>query len=244
MKQSKFMSVAILIATSFSLGFFVESIIGTGGGLIAYAILGFFMDIKTMILAGLYIGTFSSSYIVYTDHKAFNKKLFLSIFPICFFGTIVGVLIFSKVNPQILSSILGVLLILIAVRSLFFNNFVLPKIFRNQLLFIGGISHGAFGIGGPFVINALQKDFANKSELRTTMAVYFATFNVVRIIQLALQNQINLEFIGKIWWVIIPVFLAIQLGHRVHLRISEAFLRNAILLVTFGAGIKFLLKSF
>ncbi len=238
------MSVAILIATSFSLGFFVESIIGTGGGLIAYAILGFFMNIKEMILAGLYIGTCSSSYIVYTDHKAFNKKLFLSILPICLTGTIIGVIIFSKVNPQILAFILGILLILIAVKSIFFNHLILPKIFKNKLLFIGGISHGAFGVGGPFVVNALQKDFANKSELRTTMAVYFAVFNIVRVVQLILQGQISTEFVAKIWWVIIPVFIAIKMGHKVHLKISEALLRRSILVVTFLAGINFLLKSF
>lgn len=237
------MSVAILIATSFSLGFFVESIIGTGGGLIAYAILGFFMNIKEMVLSGLYIGTCSSAYITYTDHKAFNRKLFLSIFPICLAGTIIGVMIFSKVDPRILSLILGLLLILIGLRSMFFANLVLPKIFKNKLLFIGGISHGAFGIGGPFVISALQNEFKNKSELRTTMAVYFATFNVVRIIQLVIQGQINANFLKQIWWVIIPVFIAIKLGHKIHLKISEEFLRKAILIITFAAGIKFLLKA-
>ena len=237
------MSVAILIATSFSLGFFVESIIGTGGGLIAYAILGFFMDLKEMILAGLYIGTCSSGYIAYTDHKSFNKKLFLSIAPICLTGTILGVLIFSKFNPQILSFIFGTLLILIAIKSIFFNHLILPKFLKNKLLLIGGISHGAFGIGGPFVISALQKDFKNKSELRTTMAIYFVTFNLVRIVQLAIQGQINLEFFSKIWWVIIPIFAAIKLGHKVHLKISEEFLRKSILVVTFGAGVKFLLKA-
>lgn len=238
------MSSAILIATSFSLGFFVESMIGTGGGLIAYAILGFLMNIKEMILAGLYIGTCSSGYIAYSDHKSFNKKLFISIVPVCLSGTMIGVFIFSRLDPQFLSLILGLLLILIAVKSLFFNHLILPKFLKNQLLLIGGISHGAFGIGGPFVINALQRDFKNKSELRTTMAVYFVTFNLVRILQLTLQNQISFEFLKNIWWVIIPVFIAIKLGHKIHLKISDEFLRKSILAVTLGAGLKFLLKAF
>ena len=237
------MSVAILIATSFSLGFFVESIIGTGGGLIGYAILGFFMDIKEMIVAALYIGTCSSSYIAYSDHKAFNKKIFLSAIPFCLVGTIIGVLIFSKVDAQILSLILGILLILIAIKSIFFNHLILPKFLKNKLLLIGGISHGAFGIGGPFVVNALQRDFKNKSELRTTMAIYFMTFNFVRIIQLSLQGEIRWEFISQIWWVMIPIFIAIKLGHKVHLKISEEFLRKSILVITFCAGIKFFLKA-
>ncbi len=236
------MSLALLIATSFSLGFFVESIIGTGGGLIAYAILGFFMNVKEMILAGLYIGTCSSSYIIYTDHKAFNKKIFLTILPICLIGTISGVFIFSILNQQTLSIALGILLILITIKSVFFDKFNLPKILKNKLLFIGGISHGAFGIGGPFVISAIQKDFKNKSELRTTMAAYFAFFNFVRIFQLGIQGQIKLDFFAKIWWVIIPVFIAIKLGHKVHLAISDLFLKRAILLITFLAGLKFLSK--
>ncbi len=196
-----------------------------------------------MIVAALYIGTCSSSYIAYSDHKAFNKKIFLSAAPFCLVGTVIGVFIFSKVDAQILSLILGILLILIAVKSIFFDHLILPKFLKNKLLLIGGISHGAFGIGGPFVINALRHDFQNKSELRTTMAVYFAAFNFVRIIQLSLQNQISLEFVSKIWWVIIPVFVAIKFGHKVHLTISEEFLRKSILVVTFCAGIKFLLKA-
>jgi uncharacterized membrane protein YfcA len=238
------MSAALLIATSFSIGFLVESIIGTGGGLIAYAILGFFMDIKAMILAGLYIGTCSSSYIIYTDHKSFNKKILLSILPICLAGTIIGVFIFNAFSPKILSFILGLLLILMTIKGVFFDKSVLPKFLKNKLLFISGISHGAFGIGGPFVVSALQKDFKNKSELRTTMAAYFAFFNIVRIAQLAIQGQLNLDFFIKIWWVIIPVFMAIKLGHKIHLAISEEFLKKAILLVIFLAGINFLTKSF
>ena len=70
------MPIPILITIFFCLGFFIESIIGFGGGLIAYAILGFFMDIKQMILSGLYIGTCSSAYIIVTDHKSFSKKIF------------------------------------------------------------------------------------------------------------------------------------------------------------------------
>ena len=236
------MSVAILIATFFSLGFFVESIIGTGGGLIAYSFLGFIIDIKEMILAGLYIGTCSSSYIAYTDHKSFNKKLFISIIPLCLLGTMIGVFIFSKFSVSMLAGLLGLLLLLISIKTMYFDHLILPKIFKSKLLFIGGISHGAFGIGGPFVINALRKDFKNKSELRTTMAVYFAAFNFIRIIQLSIQGQIHLDFLSKIWWTVIPVFIAVKLGHKVHLKISEEFLKKMIAILTFLAGLKFLVQ--
>ena len=71
------LGISLLIATAFSIGFFIESIVGFGGGLISYFILGFFIDLKTMIMAGLYIGTRSSFYIAITDIKNFDKKIFL-----------------------------------------------------------------------------------------------------------------------------------------------------------------------
>jgi len=238
------MSVAILIATSFSLGFFVESILGFGGGLIAYAILGFFIDLKEMILAGLYIGTCSSAYIFYTDLKSLDKKVLKSLIPLCALGTILGTFLFAKLPAEILSGIFGFVLILLAIKIMFFDKFVFPKIFKKKLILIGGISHGAFGIGGPFWVNALKDDFKNKSTLRTTMAACFVAFNLIRITQLTLQGQIKLDFFAKIWWVIIPIFIAIKLGHLVHLKISEEIFKKGIAVMTILAGLKFLSKIF
>jgi uncharacterized membrane protein YfcA len=238
------MSLAVLIAISFSLGFFVESIVGFGGGLIAYAILGFFMDIKEMIISGLYIGTCSSFYIATTDRKSFDKEVFKKLLPLSFLGTILGVFFFAKFSSEILSLVFGILLILLAIKIAAFDKYNFPKIFKHKLIFLGGISQGSFGIGGPFWVNALRTDFKNKSGLRTTMAVSFVAFNLIRVTQLSLQGQIQPEFFTHIWWTIIPVFLAIQLGYRVHLKISEDFFKKLIGLITIFAGLKFLSKIF
>ncbi len=235
------MLIALLIATSFSFGFFFESIIGFGGSLIAYSILGFFMDFKQMIIAGLYISTCSSIFIASGDLKSFDKKILKSLIPLAAIGTIFGVLIFSKFSSEILSSILGVLLIILAIKTIFFDRASLPKFLRNKLILLGGIVQGAFGIGGPFIVNAIKDDFKNKSSLRTTMAVFFVIFNLVRFVQLSLQNQLEWEFFRQIFWVIIPVFIAIKLGHKIHLKISEQAFKKGIALMTIFAGIKFLL---
>ncbi len=235
------MLTSILIATFFSIGFFVESIIGFGGGLIAYSFLGFFIDIKKAVLAGLYIGTCSSTYIAYTDFKSFNKKILLKSAPICLFGTIIGVTIFSKFSSDLLSIIFGLLLIFLAAKLIFFDQIAIPKILKKKLLFIGGISQGAFGIGGPFFVNGLKEDFKNKSELRSTMAVFFVIFNLVRIFQLFLNNQIKAIHLNEIWWVIIPIFVAIKLGHKVHIKADETIIKKMIALITVLGGVKFLL---
>jgi len=239
---TKFMSFAILIAISFSAGFFFESIIGFGGGIIAYAILGFFIDLKEMVIAGLYVGTLASAYIAASDFKQFDKKIFISLIPLSLVGTVFGVLIFSRFSSQSLAFLLGILLIILAVKTIFFDRVVFPKFFKNKLIFIGGISHGIFGLGGPFVVNAIKNKFKNKSSLRTTMAVFFVLLNLVRIPQLLWQNQLQLEFFITIWWTIIPVFIAIKLGHLIHLKISEDTFKKGIAIMTIFAGLKFLSK--
>lgn len=238
------LGISLLIATAFSIGFFIESIVGFGGGLIAYFILGFFIDLKTMIMAGLYIGTCSSFYIAITDIKNFDKKIFLKSMPIALIGTIIGVYAFSNLSESFLSITFATILLLLSLKIIAFDNYELPKIFKNQLILIGGISQGAFGIGGPFWVNALKNDFLNKSQLRTTMAIFFVFFNLIRFINLAINKQLKLELFSNILWVIIPVFISIKLGHLLHLRISESFFKKLIGLVTMFAGLKFGLKIF
>jgi uncharacterized membrane protein YfcA len=109
---------------------------------------------------------------------------------------------------------------------------------------LGGISHGCFGMGGPFWVNALQKDFKDKSALRATMAVSFALFNLIRFVQLLIQDQIKGDFFTQIWWVIIPVFIAIKIGYHIHLKISEDFFKKMIGIMTLFAALNFLSKIF
>jgi uncharacterized membrane protein YfcA len=236
------MLTATLIAISFSIGFFIESIIGFGGGLIAYSILGFFIDFKQMILAGIYIGTCSSAYIFFGDRKNFDKKIFISALPLSIIGTIIGVIIFAKFPTKILTSIFGILLFFLSVKIMFFDKYIFPRFFKEKLILIGGISQGAFGIGGPFWVSALQKNFKNKSNLRTTLAAFFAGFNIIRLIQLYLQGQLHLDFFINILWTIIPVFIAIKLGHKIHLRINENYFKKGIAIMTIFAAVNFILK--
>lgn len=65
----------IFIACGFAFGFFFESIFGFGGGLIAYSILCFFIDFKLTIIAGFYVGTLSSMYILITSIRDLDLKI-------------------------------------------------------------------------------------------------------------------------------------------------------------------------
>jgi len=236
------MSIPLLIAIAFSLGFFIESIIGFGGGLIAYAILGFFIDVKHMVLAGLYIGTCSSAMIFLSDKKSFSRSILIKSLPICLLGTMIGVFVFSQISSKTMLIILGAVSIILSAKIIFFDKIEFPKIFNSALLLVGGVAQGLFGIGGPFVVNAIRKSFQNKSELRTTMAAFFVTFNLVRITQLSITKHLPIELFKEIWWVIIPIFFIIQIGFKIHVKIKEEFFKKLIAAMTLFSGIVFLFK--
>lgn len=243
----------LIIAGCFAIGFFFESIFGFGGGIIAYSILSFFIDLKTAIVLGFYVGTLSSLIIILTSYQHFEKKIFNKTIAISIFGSTVGVFCFVYFPVKILSIIFGILLIFIALKNLFLERKIDPienqelrnkkfSFLKIKLIFIGAVAQGAFGTGGPFVVNALKYHFANKSSLRTTMSAYFLFCNILRLPILIYKDEFNFDFFKKIYWIIIPVFIAIYLGHKVHLKIKPQHFKIGIGIITLIAGIKFLFK--
>lgn len=234
----------ILIALFFAIGFFFESIFGFGGGLIAYFFLGFFIDLKIMVIAGLYIGTLSSIYIAYGSRNFFDKKLFLKIMPITIIFSVIGALVFSIGNSKFLSILLAITLLFLSLKLSFFEKYRFPKILQLKLLILGTFIQGVFGVGGPFVVNALYDKFSSKSSLRATMAVFFIFCNILRFIQILIINPTSLNFISAISWTIIPVFIAIYFGYSIHLKIKDRYFKTGIAIITFLASINFFAKLF
>jgi len=232
-----------LVSIFFSLGFFFESIFGFGGGLIAYSLLGFFFDIKELILVGLYIGTLSSAYIAYGSRKHFELKIFVKLIPLALLGTIVGVYGFMYFSAEKLSLAFAFILFFLALKMIFFDKYKFPKLLKNKFLLIGGVSQGAFGVGGPFIVSVIKNDFKSKSSLRATMAIYFVFCNILRIVQMYFANNLEIDFFIKISWTIIPVFVAIYFGHLVHLKIKEDVFKKGVSTIIILASINFIFKA-
>ncbi len=232
-----------LIGLIFCLGFFIESIIGFGGTLVAFAILGFFVDIKELILMAIYTATCASIFVVASDYKAFSKTIFLKSFPFCLMGTIIGAVFFVHNSSQVIIVAFGLFLLFLAAKTMFFDNIKLPKHFSNLVLAIGGISQGVFGIGGPFFAIALKDKFQNKSEMRATLAMFFITFNVIRICQFSIQKTLTFDIFFKLWWIAAPLAISIHLGHLVHKKISESAFKKIVAFLATFSGIEFLFKK-
>ncbi|MFC1615888.1 TSUP family transporter [Patescibacteria group bacterium] len=232
--------MTIYITLAFLFGFFIESIFGFAGPVISYAILGFFVDIKTLISLILYVGTVASICVLVTDKHSFSKKEYLTMVKLAIPGALIGALLLNFLSSEELLKILAVFLL-----GLAFHSFFEPK-FKNSskklLLFLSGIIHGIFGLGGVVAIGTMKNSFAHKSQLRVTFATFFLTLNFIRAIQYFLQGTLKYAEIIKFWWIPAPLFLVIWLGHKVHLKISENIFKKGISVLLLIAGTFFLLN--
>ena len=230
--------MSIIIPAIFLLCFCIESIFGFGGLVLSFAFLSFFVDIKSLIFVGMYIGIFASIFVLVTDRHAVDKKLFLDILPTALVGTIIGVFVITFFSNQLLLKIFAIFLILFGLRWLLMDSVQkLPALVKKLFIFVGGVMQGIYGTGGPFVVMAIKNDFKSKSQLRSTMAVFFILFNIVRVAQLNIQGKFNSAEFFSLWWIIFPLFVAIYVGYHVHLNISERFFHKIVALLLFGAGI-------
>ena len=234
------MELFIIIALVFFFAFIIESIFGFGGLVISFTILSFFLDTRDMIFLGLYVGVVASVFVVITDYKSFSKKTFLFMFPIALVGTIIGVFLFDYLSNFLLLKFFAIFLFIFSIKSLFFDNLKFSNKFSQKImLFFGGLLQGIFG---TFTVMAVKDKFSNKSELRTTMALFFIIFNLIRVIQLSIQGSFDYVLIVSYWWLCIVLLFAVLIGYRIHVKFNEKYFKLGINILILIASIILMIK--
>ena len=211
--------MTVVFAFAFFIGFAIESMIGLGGTLIAYSFLLFFIDIKPLIISTIILPIFASFVILFSDIKSISWRVFFVSVVICFLGLPIGLFLFEYLPNQVVLKVLATFLILFGFRNAFFGEILIKGFLGKIIVFISGVVHGLVGTGGPIAIIGMKSQLKTKAQIRATMAIFFITLNVFRIIQLSFYNDIKDFFVYS--WVAIPLFLGIMFGNYLHKKISE-----------------------
>jgi uncharacterized membrane protein YfcA len=230
--------VAIVVVATYCL----ESIFGFGGGLMAQAILGFHIPVKELIYFGMYAGLCSAIFVFATGYKDFSFKRWLEMAYAAYPGVIVGVIIFSVFSSLWLLKFFAIMLIVVALMSMLLKNFKLNGVASQVGVFMGGLIQGLYSTGGPFILLGFRDRFKNKSELRTTMAAFFITANLLRAFQLLLQGNFEADLYFKYWWAALPIALGVWLGYKIHIKVSEKLFKQGISVLILIAGVIYLFK--
>lgn len=171
------------------------------------------------------------------NYKHINYKELIKMIAFMFVGMIFGLWIYSILPADILLTIYGTVIILIALKNLFIKkNINLPKVVLICVLFMAGIMHGMFVSGGALLVIYSVRVLKNKDEFRATIAPIWVLLNTYMMIDYIRNDMVNRENIILILAGIIPLLLAIYIGNKLQKKMNQqAFLKlTYILLIISG----------
>lgn len=229
---------------------FLEGITGFGCTVLALpfciALAGITTSVPVLVVLGLVL----CLYVVLVDYRHIVWREYFKIVCLVALGLPVGIWIFQNLPEDNLKTLLGVFMILVAVRGLLMaakpllkkaeaaswqmaeqctdessrqhkKSSWLKRIVLDVLLFGGGIVHGAFSSGGPFVVIYASQALPDKSNFRATLCMLWVTLNSVLVFH-NWQAGLMTEAVNSLLLASLP-FLAVGmvLGNLAHKHIKS-----------------------
>lgn len=237
------MSIFLVITLIAGFSYFIESIFGFGGTIIFLGLSGFFIDFDTLLIIAMFLGLMSGFAILVQSfkHVSFLKlrKILQKTIP----GAIVGTYLIEFLQVNILLNLFSLVLILYGLFNLYNPKFNPHKYIKDVFIYLGGLIQGLFTIGGPFILMGFKDNFISKQQLRSTMAAYFFTINLIRLIQYSISGNSISTIIKDYYLTGIVIILCVWIGYFIHIRITEKAFKKTITIFITCIGILILLKA-
>ncbi|MBO4339650.1 MAG: sulfite exporter TauE/SafE family protein [Clostridiales bacterium] len=221
----------------------LESITGFGATVAELPFVSALVGIKTAVVALCMVSLTLAVFVVIRFHKDIDKKAYLNIVGFALLGMPVGMLAFSYLPERALKIALGIFIILAAARGFFVlfskkeNRKPVNGIVLRILLFIGGVVHGAFASGGPFLVIYAGEKIREKGSFRATMCSVWATLNSVLLIKYIITGDFTVKTVMPVYLLAIP-FLAVgvAIGMFLHKKVSQKVFSIIVYCILLAAG--------
>jgi hypothetical protein len=234
----------LLLTIGIFTGFFVQTITGFAGALIALPFLLLVMPLSDAIA---YLSIFyfiSTPFHVYKEWKYIDKPLLKKIALSSFIGLIAGIVVLMYGKPMILKKALGVFIILFVLNSLRTKKEIqLISKMKYILGFLGGFFSGVFSTGGPLYVVIVNNETSDVKTLRATMFGILGLVTLMRIPVLAFEGILTLNQLYNSLYVLPFFILALILGKKVYLKLNDVLLKKIMLSLLFLSGIMLLIKN-
>ncbi len=233
----------IVIIIGIFFGFFVQSVIGFAGALIAMPILLLVIGLTDAVTYVTIFYCFSSAYLVAKEWKNIDKKIVLSIILSSLVGVAIGTWVLTFGNPKFLKKALGVF-ILLYVTYTYFDKKEKRNWSKLEFLFgfLGGFSATLFSIGGPMYVIIVKNITPNVKIFRATMFGVLGVVTYMRIPALVIGGLLNSTHLYYSLF-IFPFFVfSIYLGKKMYTVLNEATLKKGLLVLLIISGFMLILK--
>jgi hypothetical protein len=239
------MSVVILLVVGLGIfmGFFIQTLIGFAGALIALPILLLVLGLQDAIAYISIFYFFSSVYLISQEWKYIDKRIILKLAIATILGVGLGIWVLAYGKPLFLKSALGVFILVYVIYTMYAKD----KVFKQpKLAFLfglaGGFFSGLFSTGGPLYVIIVKNSAVTMKSFRATMFGILGLITAVRIPTLYTAGILNMEQVQYSFYIMPFFILAIYLGKKAYAKLNEVVLKKGVLALLFLSGIMLLLN--
>ena len=232
------------------LSYFSAAFAGFGGVIIVLTLGAHLYPIKWMLPILLPLTLIANAYIFVRHHKYIDTRvLFRRILPFMGTGLVIGFALFNLLHGELLRTLFGGLVILVAVRELINlirgsqeNSKTLPTWLSTGYIFIAGLIHGVYASGGPVLVYTVNKMQLEKSVFRSTLSMVWLSMNIFLTGSYAVAGKVNLESLKFSAYLLPPLIIGVLAGEALHQRIPERSFKITVFVLLLMSGIFITLK--
>ncbi|WP_405567271.1 sulfite exporter TauE/SafE family protein [Polaribacter sp. Asnod6-C07] len=238
------LDVLLIISLGIFLGFFIQTIIGFSGALVALPILLISIALPEAIS---YISIFyflSSIYLVQKEWTNIDKKVIVKLALTSIIGLAAGISILNYGNLIFLKKVLGIFIILYVIYSYFSKGKIKKSSFLEYVLGIfGGFFSGLFSTGGPLFVIVVKNATKDIKTFRATMFGVLGLVSIIRVPLIAFSGILKLNHLYYALFIMPFFLLSIFLGKKMYSKLNEQLIKNCVLVALLFSGLMLTFKS-
>lgn len=224
--------------------YLIESVFGFGGTVLLLAFGALHIDFITLVHLSIWLSMLASIMVLATGWRDFSVPHIKNIMFMTLPGIIVGTVLLGMFTGTSLLTVFAVLMVVYALQGLLAPGWQPHRRVAQGFVMLGGLVQGLYSTGGPMVVAGYRNRFANKSQLRATMAAFFLLANLWRVVQLVLTGDMGvITVVADYWLAFIGVPVGVWLGHRIHVALSEKQFRIGLLVMILLVSLFHLARS-
>lgn len=239
--QNIFLFISALFA------YFIKGITGFGNTLVMGPLFSFVISNRLITPVDLLLSIPTNIYIVWRERKNISMKVVIPLSIMLLAGIIPGTFLLKVGNDWILKSILGVIIVGIAIEMLTRKPNISGTTKTNPILliFIGimsGILAGLYGIG-VLLIAYISRTTDNKSEFRANICCVFLVDNIFRFFLYLYTGILNKEAFSMTLFLLPAVIIGMMIGVKVDSNMKEETVKKSVVVLLIISGTVLFLKS-
>lgn len=223
----------------------IQTITGFAGSMLAIPFLTLLIsldDAKVLITA---IGLIWSFWILYTDHQFIDWRFLKFMIVLMIVGMLIGNWLANLVPNVLLMLLMGIIIIVSAVRNLLNKNSASSSnLIRDVGFGFGaGVMQGMVLMGGPLLVVLTNAHFNDRRYYRATLAALWLVINIILLIIFGFDSMLTQNNFFMVLSSVIPLFLAIMVGNRINKKLNNLRFNQLVNGLLIFSGITILIQA-